>query len=68
MWFRRSAKEFESQKGEGNRSAMHRIVASHHAPGILAYHLETPIGWCSVAPREEFSRLARSRILKPVDD
>ena len=26
------------------------------------------IGWCAVAPREEYSRLARSRVLKPVDD
>jgi GNAT superfamily N-acetyltransferase len=27
-----------------------------------------PIGWCSVAPREEFTTLERSRILKPVDN
>jgi len=25
------------------------------------------VGWCSVAPREEFPRLERSRLLKPVD-
>ncbi len=26
------------------------------------------MGWCSVAPREDFSVLGRSRILKPIDD
>jgi len=26
------------------------------------------VGWCSVAPRDEFTRLERSRILKPVDN
>ncbi|HUP01152.1 MAG TPA: hypothetical protein VM737_06485, partial [Gemmatimonadota bacterium] len=27
-----------------------------------------PIGWCAVAPREDYPRLERSRILKPVDE
>lgn len=39
-----------------------------NAPGIIAYHDKEPIGWCAVAPREEYLALERSRILKPVDD
>jgi len=67
MWWRLTGKEFDAQKGEGNRMAMKAIVDSGHVPGILAYHEGHPVGWCSVAPREEFPRLERSRMLKPVD-
>lgn len=67
MWWRLSKREFDTQKGEGNRRAMKAIVDSGRVPGILAYHEGQPVGWCSVAPREEFPRLERSRILKPVD-
>ena len=47
---------------------MKKIIFSDTIPGIIAYHNNEPVGWCSVAPREEFSRLENSRILKPVDE
>ena len=47
---------------------MKRIVTSGEVPGIMAYHDGEPVGWCAVAPRSEYPRLSRSRILKPVDD
>ena len=68
MWWRLTARDFDAQKGEANRRSMQAIVGSGHVPGILAYHEGHLVGWCSVAPREEFPRLGRSRILKPVDD
>lgn len=68
MYWRLRHSEFEAQKGEPNKQLMKGIVESGHIPGILAYAGDEPVGWCSVAPREEFSRLDRSRILKPVDD
>jgi GNAT superfamily N-acetyltransferase len=37
-------------------------------PGLLAYSDGAPAGWVSLAPREEFGRLNRSRNLKAVDD
>jgi GNAT superfamily N-acetyltransferase len=67
MWWRLKKKDFDAQKGEGNRNAIKEIVASGKVPGILAYYEELPVGWCSVAPREEFIRLESSKILKPVD-
>ena len=67
MWWRLTNKEFEIQKGERNRRAMKAIVNSGRITGILAYHEGHAVGWCSVAPREEFPRLERSRLLKPVD-
>ena len=68
MWFRVSRKEFETQKGAGNRKAMKATVDSGVVPGLLAYHEDRPVGWCSVAPRQDYPRLEGSRILKPVDD
>ena len=45
-----------------------KIVDSGQTPGILAYIKGNPIGWCSIAPREKYQRLNRSRILKRIDD
>jgi GNAT superfamily N-acetyltransferase len=68
MLWRLSRKQFESQKGEGNKRAMQDIVDSGEVPGILAYHNTQAIGWCAIAPRSSFTALSRSRILKPIDD
>jgi len=68
MWWRLSRSQFNKQKGEGNRKAMKKIVDSGEIPGILAYADGAPIGWCSIAPRERFTLLERSRILKRIDD
>ena len=68
MLWRLSRKQFESQKGDGNKRAMQAIVDSGEVPGILAYHNTKAIGWCAIAPRSSFPALARSRILQPIDD
>jgi GNAT superfamily N-acetyltransferase len=68
MWPRLTSKEFESRKGAANRRAMRALVHAGHVPGILAYRGRSPVGWCALAPREEYVRLARSRVLAPVDD
>ncbi|MFM2120613.1 MAG: hypothetical protein RL722_2081 [Pseudomonadota bacterium] len=45
------------------------------APGLLAYRENAahpgglePVGWLAVGPRAEYLRLARSPVMKPVDD
>lgn len=68
MWWRLKRSEFERQKGEKNRRALKRIVKSGQVPGLLAYAGDRPIAWCSIAPREAFGALERSRVLKRVDD
>jgi GNAT superfamily N-acetyltransferase len=68
MYWRLPNKQFEAQTGEPNRLNMKALVDSGVIPGILAYSDGAPVGWCSIAPREEFPRLSRSRILQPVDD
>src|SRR5579863_6763881 len=68
IWWRVTRAEFAWQANEGNRQALKRIVGAGEVPGLLAYAGEQPIGWCSVAPREAFTSLERSRTLKRIDD
>jgi GNAT superfamily N-acetyltransferase len=67
MLWRLKRSEFEQQKGEKNKQSMKAIIESGEVPGILAFSKEQPIAWCSVAPRERFPALERSRILKKID-
>lgn len=68
MLWRLSRKQFERQKGEGNKRAMQAIVDAGEIPGILVYQGPEAVGWCAVAPRSRYPFLSRSRILQPVDD
>lgn len=68
MFWRRTGAEFAAGKGDGNRRALQRRVRSGDPPGLLAYVDGEPAGWIAIAPREEYRRLERSRILKPVDE
>ena len=67
MLWRLKRSEFEQHKGDNNKRAMKAIIIAGRVPGILAYHKGQPVAWCSVAPREQFSALERSRILKRID-
>ncbi len=53
--------------GKGNKAAFKKRVAKGPPPGLIAYDGKRPVGWIAVAPRENYLRLAGSRILKPVD-
>lgn len=68
MFWRLPRKQFDAQKGDGNRLAMKDLVESGLIPGLLGYLDGRPVGWCSVAPREQFPALARSRVLALIDD
>lgn len=68
MHWRLGHAEYEAAKGAENRSSLQALVERGPAPGLLAYRDGRPIGWCAVGPRETFARLARSRVLAPVDD
>ena len=67
MFWRVPRKQWDANKGAGNRAAFKRIITLGGRPGILAYTGKEPVGWCAVAPREEYIALQHSRILKPVD-
>lgn len=68
MYWRLARGEWASGKGNRNKGAFQEIIHSGQKPGVLAYVGKEPVGWCAVAPREEFVSLRRSRVLKPLDD
>ena len=68
MAWRLKPSEFRLQKGERNRSALKSLVAKGEPVGVLAYLDGEPVGWCAVAPRENFPRLENSRIWKRIDN
>jgi GNAT superfamily N-acetyltransferase len=68
MWWRCTRRQFDLNGNEGNRRAFRKIVNQGSPPGILAYAADKAVGWCSVAPRESYPSLMRSRVLKPADE
>ena len=68
MHFRLLKPDYERGKGEDNRRALQALVRAGPPPGVLAYLKGGAVGWCAVAPRERYPRLAHSRAMRPVDD
>ena len=68
MWWRLPRAQWVKQKGGRNKKAIRKLVREAGALGLLAYADGRPVGWCALAPRAEYPRLATSRTLKPVDD
>ena len=72
MWWRvESRRSFDGPAKERNvrmKRAMKRLVTSGVVPGVLAYVDGEPAAWCSIAPRDEFAALERSRTYARIDD
>jgi GNAT superfamily N-acetyltransferase len=68
MLWRVAARDWDGRKGAPNRAAMRRLVRRGPPPGVLALEGERAIGWCAVAPRSAYPRLASSRVLRPIDE
>ncbi len=51
-----------------NRAALKGLVDGGRVPGLIGYRGRTPVGWVSLAPREEYARLKRSSVMKAVDE
>jgi GNAT superfamily N-acetyltransferase len=54
--------------GEQNRKAMKVLVDRGTEPGLIGYQDGVPVAWVSLGPREDYAKLRRSSIMKPVDD
>jgi GNAT superfamily N-acetyltransferase len=68
MFWRIRGKAYGQGWGGKNRAAFKRIVKKGPHPGLLAYAGKDAVGWCALAPREDYERLAFSKVLAPVDD
>jgi GNAT superfamily N-acetyltransferase len=67
-WYLMTNKEFNQSRKEGHKELMRTLVQSGVEPGIIAYADGTPAGWVALAPRENYKRLATSKLLGAVDE
>jgi GNAT superfamily N-acetyltransferase len=69
MYYRRSGKvSVSAAAGPDNKQQLCDLVSGGTVPGLVGYVDEAPAGWISLGPREEYAKLQRSRVMKPVDD
>ena len=68
MAWRLRNKDWVAGKGIQNKRAFKKIVTTGKRPGVLGYLGKQPVAWCAVAPRETYSFLERSKVLRPLDN
>jgi GNAT superfamily N-acetyltransferase len=70
MYWRLRSKDWSFTNARETRDGMHGLVDERHdpAPGLLAYQGGRAVGWVSVGPREDYARLANSRVRPRLDD
>ena len=68
MYWRMHRKDYDNLRGSGTKKKMKGLINKGIIPGILAYDDKQPVGWGSVAPREDFPVLDNSRALKRIDE
>lgn len=70
MFWRVRSKDWSFANAGEARKGFHALVHADRdpAPGLLAYADGRPVGWVSVAPREDYDRLTSSRVRPRIDD
>jgi GNAT superfamily N-acetyltransferase len=72
MYYRLSGKGPLTRTGEAQRSrskeALRHLAAQDPPPGLIGYRGETPVGWISLGPRQDYAKLVKSPVMKAVDD
>lgn len=68
MRWRMPSSEYKNLTKEDREAALEELVREGTPVGILGYSEGEPVAWCSVAPRETYEALERSRKIPRVDD
>jgi GNAT superfamily N-acetyltransferase len=65
---RLTAGEITELGGGSREEAFRALCGRENPPGVIGYADGEPVGWCSIGPRSENTRLSRSRLIQPLDD
>jgi GNAT superfamily N-acetyltransferase len=69
MFYRKSGADSTNISAEaGNKQLLRGLVDDGTVPGLIGYLDNIPVGWISLGPREDYRKLRRSPVMKPVDD
>jgi GNAT superfamily N-acetyltransferase len=72
MFYRESGRQPPLAAGQTQatrrRSQLQALAAADPPAGLIGYRDGQPVGWVSFGPREQFAKLAKSPVMKPVDD
>lgn len=72
MYYRRSGERASRPPGvtaaQVNRADFKALVDAGTPTGLIAYRAGEPVGWLSMGPREDYAKLAKSPVMKPVDE
>jgi GNAT superfamily N-acetyltransferase len=67
MHYRKTGAPASGLTAADNKRALCDLADRGVVPGLVGYADGRPAGWISLGPREEYLRLRRSPIMKPVD-
>ena len=72
IYYRRSGSRGALPEGtthaQANRSELKALADAGNPPGLIGYRGNTPVGWVSLGPRDEYAKLKRSPVMKAVDE
>jgi ribosomal protein S18 acetylase RimI-like enzyme len=66
MFYRKTGTD--TGTGAENRRAMKALVDRGTVPGLIGYLDGVPVAWVSLGPREDYPKLRRSPVMKPLDE
>ncbi len=70
MFYRRSGRTEvpdSMSRPEHAKCSLKALVDAGTVPGLIGYRGGEPVGWLSLGPREDYARLERSPVMRPVD-
>ena len=67
MYYRKSGGHGGVGPAAQNKKALKSLVDRGYVPGLIGYEDGRPVGWISLSPREDYPKLQRSPVMKPVD-
>jgi GNAT superfamily N-acetyltransferase len=69
MYYRNTGQvSVSAAAGVTNKDQLCELVEGGTVPGLVGYLHASPVGWISLGPREDYLKLRRSPVMKPVDD
>lgn len=63
QFWRKPGSNWTNTTADDNRADLRTLVGQDPAPGLVALRDGKAIGWVGLGPREDFGRLARSRVI-----